>query len=343
MKRLVFALLTLALWWHGLSAQEKPLPDTIPMKAPTVAVPDSLASIDSLLTDEALLAEIRNLLDSMGIRRSFFSVDLGVGNRLFSLRNNTFNAQQVAENRISLTPSVSYFHKSGLGFSATAFMSVFDGKASFFQYAFSPTYDYLLNRKFSFGLSYAYYLTRDDLTFYATPFKHEIYGYVRGRKGWLRPGFSAGWATGSYKVIRQLDTVIFGIPRRITDTSSVGLKDLALSFSAAHYFEWEDLFKKGDGLTVVPMAMMTVGAQTYDTRAKTTIYSGRLYRYVSRRYNTTSFENTGLRFQSVSMALNATYFIHKLSLSAGYFLNYFLPETDQKFTHVFSLTAGMTF
>jgi hypothetical protein len=143
--------------------------------------------------------------------------------------------------------------------------------------------------------------------------------------------------------VRQLDTVIFGIPRRITDTSNVGLKDLALSFSAAHYFEWDDLFKKGDGLTVVPMAMLTVGAQTFDTQSKTTIFSGRLYRYVSRRYNTASFENTGLRFQSVSMALNATYFIDKLSLSGGYFLNYFLPETDQKFTHVFSLTAGMTF
>jgi hypothetical protein len=343
MKRLVLTLLTLALCWHGLSAQEKPLPDTIPSTVPTVAVPDSLASIDSLLTDEALLAEIKSLLDSMGIRKSFFTAELGVGNRLFSLRNNTFNAQQVAENRISFTPSVSYFHKSGLGLSATAFMSVFDGKASFFQYAFSPSYDYLNNRKFSFGLSYAYYLTRDDLLFYATPFKHEIYGYVRGRKGWLRPGFSAGWATGSYQVIRQLDTVIFGIPRRITDTSNVGLKDLALSFSAAHYFEWEDLFKKGDGLTLVPMAMLTAGAQTFDTQSKTTIFSGRLYRYVSRRYNTTSFENTGLRFQSVSMALNATYFIDKVSLSGGYFLNYFLPETDQKFTHVFSLTAGMTF
>ena len=343
MKRLVFVLLNLALSWHGVSAQEKPMTDTIPLAAPTVSVPDSLASIDSLLTDEALLAEIRSLLDSMGIRKSFFSVDMGVGNRLFSLRNNSFNAQQVAENRVSLTPSATYYHKSGLGFSATAFLSIFDGKASFYQYAFSPSYDYLNNRKFSFGVSYAYYLTRDDLSFYATPFRHELYGYVRGRKGWLRPGFSAGWATGSYKVIRQLDTVIYGVPRRITDTSNVGLTDLALSFSASHYFEWDDLFKKGDGLTVVPMALLTLGAQTFDTRSKTTIYSGRLYRYVSRRYNTSNFENTGLRFQSLSMALNATYFIDKLSLSGGYFLNYFLPETDQKFTHVFSLSAGLIF
>jgi hypothetical protein len=91
------------------------------------------------------------------------------------------------------------------------------------------------------------------------------------------------------------------------------------------------------------MAMLTVGAQTYDLQSKTTVFSGRRLRYVSRRYNTTDFENTGLRFQSVSFSLNASYFINKLSVSGGYFLNYFIPDTDQKFTHVFSLSAGITF
>jgi hypothetical protein len=167
--------------------------DTLPNAIDTMPIPGTIPSIDSLLSDEALLADLRGLLDSMGIRKSFFSVDLGVGNRLFSLRNNSFNAQQVAENRVSFTPSLAYYHKSGLGVSATAFMSVFDGKASFYQYAFSPSYDFLNSKQVAFGVSYAYYLTRDDLSFYATPFRHELYGYVRGRKGWLRPGFNAGW------------------------------------------------------------------------------------------------------------------------------------------------------
>ena len=316
--------------------------DTLP---PAVGLSDSasLLSVDSLLSDEALLADIRGLLDSMGIRKSFFTVDLGVGNRLFSLRNNTFNAQQVSENRVSLTPSVAYFHKSGLGLSATAFMSVFDGKPSFYQYAFSPSYDYLDSRKLVFGVSYAYYLTRDDLSFYATPFKHELYGYVRARKGWLRPGFSAGWATGSYQEVRQLDTVINGIPRRITDTTNVGVTDLALSASASHSFDWEGVFTRKDGLTVVPMIMLTAGAQTYDVQSKFTVFSGRRFRYVSRRARTNDFENTGLRFQSVSAAVNASYFVGAFSVSGGYFLNYFIPETDTKFTHVFSVSVGLTF
>jgi hypothetical protein len=222
-------------------------------------------------------------------------------------------------------------------------MSVFDGNASFYQYAFSPSYDYLNNRKVAFGVSYAYYLTRDDLSFYATPFKHEVYGYVRGRKGWLRPGFNAGWASGSYQEISRLDTVIFGVPRRITDTSTVDLTDLAFGFSASHHINIDDIFKSGDALTIIPTAMLTLGAQTYDLQSKTTVISRTRLRNVTRRYNTTDFDNTGLRFQSVSFSLSASYFLDKLSLSSGYFLNYFIPETDRKFTHVFSISAGLTF
>lgn len=321
-----------------------PLLDTLPPVSDTVGqASNSLPQLDPLLTDDALLADIRSLLDSFGIRKSFFMVDIGVSNRLFSLRNNNFNAQQVSANRIAFTPSVTYYHKSGLGFSAMAFLSSFDGQASFYQYAISPSYDYLNHKKFSFGVSYAYYISRDDLSFYATPFIHEVYGYIRGRKGWLRPGFTAGWATGSYQEVASLDTVIFGIPRRITDTTDVGINDLALTLSLAHHFDWDDVLLKGDGISLVPQVMVVGGAQQYKLDSKTTVFSGTRLRYVSRRFNGSSAENTGLRFQSLAFSLNASYFYKKLTLSGGYFLNYYLPETDQPFTHIFSLTAGLTF
>jgi hypothetical protein len=111
MKSFLTLILAIYLGASGLRAETgaplsgKPRPagllhliDTLPQPKDTLVVPEALASIDSLLSDEALLADLRSLLDSMGIRKSFFSVDLGVGNRLFSLRNNTFNAQQLAEN-----------------------------------------------------------------------------------------------------------------------------------------------------------------------------------------------------------------------------------------------------
>jgi hypothetical protein len=331
---------------HSMTVVSKigPLVDTLlPISDSMGLATDSLLLLDPLLTDDVLLADIRSLLDSFGIRKSFFMVDIGVSNRLFSLRNNNFNAQQLTANRIAFTPSVTYYHKSGLGFSAMAFLSSFDGKASFYQYAISPSYDYLNHKNFSFGISYAYYITQDDLSFYATPFKHEFYGYIRGRKGWLRPGFTAGWATGTYQEVATLDTVIFGIPRRIVDTTDVGIKDLALTFSLAHHFDWDDVLLKGDGISLVPQVMVVGGAQQYEVDSKTTIFSGARLRYASRRFNSSSTENTGLRFQSLAFAMNASYFYKKLTLSGGYFLNYYLPETDQPFTHIFSVSAGLTF
>jgi hypothetical protein len=321
----------------SLAAQDKPARDTLPL------VDTTLIQTDSISIDKDMLADLRYLLDSMKIRKSFFSVELGVGNRLFSMRNINFNAQQVTSNRISFMPSVTYYHKSGFGMSAMAFLSTFDGNPKFYQYAFSPSYDYLNNKKVSFGLSYTYYLTRDDLSVYATPFKHELYGYLRGRKGWLRPGFSLGWATGTYTDIKQLDTVIFGIPRRFVDTSLIGLQDFSMTFSAAHYFDFEDLFKKEDGLSIVPVIMLVTGAQNYAADSKTTLFSGTRLRNITRRYSYETSGKTGLRFQSLAAALSINYYINKLSFSAGYFISYYLPETDKPFSHIFSITAGLTF
>jgi hypothetical protein len=335
-KSFFFYLLTILLSLR-LAAQEKPLQDTLPL------ADSSVLQNDSITIDEDMLADLRFLLDSLKIRKSFFSVDFGVGNRLFSVRNINFNAQQVTSNRISFTPSVTYYHKSGFGLNAVAFLSSFEGNLKFYQYAFSPSYDYLNNPKVSFGLSYTYYLTRDDLSVYATPFKHELYGYLRGRKGWLRPGFSMGWATGTYTDVKQLDTVIFGIPRRFVDTTLIGLQDFSMTFSAAHYIDFEDLFKKGDGLSISPIIMLVTGAQNYAADSKTTLFSGTRLRNVTRRYSSATTDKTGLRFQSLAAALSATYFIDKLSLSAGYFISYYLPETDKPFSHIFSINAGLTF
>jgi hypothetical protein len=337
MKKICFLYLLGLLLSTTLIAQDEPVRDTLPL------ADSAIVQTDSLVIDDDMLSDLRYLLDSMNIRKSFFSVDLGIGNRLFSVRNINFNAQQVTSNRISITPSVTYYHKSGLGINAMAFLSSFEGTPRFYQYAFSPSYDYLNNKKVSFGLSYTYYITRDDLSVYATPFKHELYGYVRGRKGWLRPGFSMGWAKGTYTDIKQLDTVIFGIPRRFVDTTKVGLQDFSMTFSAAHHFDYDDLFKKGDGLSIVPTVMLVSGAQNYAADSKTTVFSGTRLRNITRRYASGTTDKTGLRFQSLAASLSTTYFLDKLSVSAAYFISYYLPETDQPFTHIFSITAGLTF
>jgi len=53
-------------------------------------------------------------------------------------------------------PSVSYIHKSGLGFSATGYVRGIDATPSLYQMALSPSYDHI-GEKSMFGVSYTYY------------------------------------------------------------------------------------------------------------------------------------------------------------------------------------------
>ncbi|WP_336514463.1 hypothetical protein [Pollutibacter soli] len=304
---------------------------------------DSLsATKDSIELDMDLLKDFKAMLDSISNKTNFFSVSISGGNRLFSLKNNNFNAQQ-PENRLAITPSVFYYHHSGFGMNATAYFSKLDGKSQFYQYAFTPSYDYLKGKAIAFGISYSYYLKEKKLEQYATPFSHELFGYIQTRKGWLRSGFSIGWGKGQYVEVRRLDTVIFTIPRSITDTTTVGLQDFSFTASVSHPFEWNGLFKPIDGLSVIPQLMLVAGAQHFDVSSSKRLTSSRKFVTISRNYISSDQENTGLRIQSAAFALSVSYFIGGFSLTPNYFISYYFPETDRPFSNIFSLTAAYMF
>ena len=71
----------------------------------------------SSMKNDSLINELRSMLDSAGRNQSFFSINISASNRLFSTKNNAFNSQQSNAGVIAILPSVSYIHKSGLGFS----------------------------------------------------------------------------------------------------------------------------------------------------------------------------------------------------------------------------------
>jgi hypothetical protein len=318
------------------SAQEKAPSDTLQLSS------DSLSTSDSLLIAEAFMKDLRALMDSLGVNTSFFMAGIGVGNRLFSLRNNNFNAQQVTTNKFSFTPSASYYHKSGLGINATTFITADSGSLQFYQHAISPGYDYMKGKYLTYGISYTRYFTKDDVSFYTTPFKNEFFGYILGRKGWIRPGFSVGWANGNYRETIQFDTVIFGIPRVILDTTNVKLQDFSMVASVSHVFDWDDILTGGDNLSIVPQIALGAGAQRFDTDSKGKLMLGKKGR-ITRRYNHSSVDNTGFRFQAVSAAINVTYFIDRFAITPQYFLSYYFPESENKITHIFSIMAGVSF
>ena len=63
---------------------------------------------------ERAVDEFLKMIDSAEAPKSYVQVSIGIGNNQFSLKNVALNSQQSSFN-LSLSPTVSYIHKSGFG------------------------------------------------------------------------------------------------------------------------------------------------------------------------------------------------------------------------------------
>jgi hypothetical protein len=287
------------------------------------------------------LKEARFILESLYEPRSFFTFEASVGNRNFSLHNNSFNAQQLSTNKFTFVPSASYIHKSGLGISAAAYMT-WEQQPQFFQYALSPSYDHF-GKKIGFGISYTHYITRDDLEFYTTPINHEFYGYINSKKGWLRPRIAAGWATGGYREITRFDTTISGIRRTIIDTSTVSISGFTLMASLTHEFSWNNNFTKKDNISFTPQLSVIAGTENHTTKSQGKFIIKLLDRRFVRRYRLHDEDKSGLRLDSYAFSAYLSYYNGPFFISPQYFVSYFPGDSEKKFSNIFSLSAGILF
>ncbi len=112
--------------------------------------------LDSLIKNDPFF----RALDSIGKPGSYGLINVAVGNRLFSTRNNQLNTLE-EDSRIILTPSIGYYHKSGIGLSLAANLLTEDKKTAFYQYSISPSYDLVTHNKVTAGLSYTRYFECD--------------------------------------------------------------------------------------------------------------------------------------------------------------------------------------
>ena len=71
------------------------------------------AKINAVIDTTAILKELSDLLHSNGKPISYATIDVGISNRLFNVRNRSLNAKQITTGTIVYTPTLSYFHKSG--------------------------------------------------------------------------------------------------------------------------------------------------------------------------------------------------------------------------------------
>jgi hypothetical protein len=311
--------------------------------------------IDSLSKTEDFQKEFNAFVDSLTGSKSYFDISTGIGNRLFSLRNNAFNTQQVSTNKLTLTPTLSYVNKTGIALSWTSFL-VFDGdNTGFAQHAITPSYDFVKNGDVGFGLSYTRYFINSSNSFSSTPFQNEVYAYVNAKKGWLQPGLSVGWAKGKYTEEYSYDTTfkvtINGIERLVTrtirDTIKTSIRDFSLIGTLKHDFEWYEIFGNNDDISLTPTLMLVAGAQKYNVVQSTSVNTRLRPRVFKTIASNSENGSTGFRFQSVGINLSSTYTTGKFYISPQYYLDYYLPndlpEGEKRTTGVFTVTVGITF
>lgn len=312
------------------------------IKSDTVLIKDLLSDFKN----DSLLYDLSSMLDSMNKLESFFSVNASISNRLFSNKNNAFNSQQTNTGLTAFSPSISYFNKSGLGFSVTPYLRNIDGKFSLYQTALSPSYD-VISKKSIFGISYSYYQKKESAS--ATPYNHEVYAYIQGRKSWLRPSLAAGWAKGNYQDVSVIPVKINGNNRMIIDTSTVKLIDISLIAEVSHTFTLNHVLSRGDAITFLPQLSVIGGSQSFVTTSKMTypelknraIRDDRI-RKIYKISSTSSSSNFAL--QTMALSVNISYLQNILSISAGYFMGYYLNDTiGNELSHIFSVGMGLTF
>jgi len=304
---------------------------------------------------DSLTKEERRLLDSMFSndefinlmmkkKESYVDVGIGIGNSIFSLKNNALNAEQAQTNTLYYKPTVAYNHKSGVGFSVSSFLAMAGGALKVYQYSLSPSYLYN-NKKFSAGISYTRFIEGSDAGFYTSPFKNDFYASMVYKKTWIRPGITLGYSFG--KLTDHFDSSFWLLNRivHIRDTATTRINGLTLNVTASHQWYFEKLIAKKDAIELQPMFMLNAGSQKWKTTHTNRLINRfpRVNNYFKRVY-CDSCASEHFRIQSLAFSAQATYYYNRFYIQPQLYLDYYLPATTQKrLTSLFSVTAGFLF
>jgi hypothetical protein len=311
---------------------------------------DSLfANRDSSAVMDSLLQDLDKFMDSLSAPKSFLALSLGVGTGFFSFEDKS-SVFLSTRKKLIFSPSAGYYHRSGLGISATAFLIHDDDAINLYQVAFSPSYD-LIRKKLSTGISYTRYFSKDSLNFYATPIQNELFAYFTWKNWWLRPSvnFAFGWGSKTEYERRRLMRInrLISDPNRyfVDIKNEETVQDFSTTVSLRKDFDWYDVLGKNDNITFTPVIMLNSGTQNFGFN---TSYS---YRFNTIRPNSlpsnqSITDKTGFALQSASLALRGSYLKGRFLIQPQVLFDYYLLELgeDQSpLNTVFAITAGWSF
>ncbi len=264
------------------------------------------------------LAELEKELDSM-IRRtekSDFVLGLAYGNNpAYDKRNNTYATQDLVL-KPYLSPSLTYYHKSGLNAGVSTYYLFNANDKPWFEWDLNAGYDYTKNRRFLTGINYTKYLftnSRKDIM--ATPITNELFAYFTYRNWWLQPALSAdfGWGREKDQVSRKEYSVIHG-------------QDINFIASLRHDFMFLDVVRHNDAFLLVPSVNFTAGTANYYSELESFEYlmqSARGRRTLPKPAAPLTRQRpaditTGFEARAVDVSLHLSYIIGRVTVAPSY-------------------------
>lgn len=283
------------------------------------------------------LAELERQLDSLLQKqeKSDLIVGLGYGNNpAYGGKSASFDLPIVLKPFIS--PSVSYYHKSGFFGAASAYYLFNATKNPWFEADLTAGYDYTKNRDFLTGISYTHYLFADSSDVPATPINNELFAYFYYRKWWLQPGvvFDFGWG-------KEVTTI-----GRLTHT--VMGKDFNIITAVRHPFIFMDVLIPEDAILLTPSLGFTMGTANYYSNLKAFQYVARSSKIKKARKKRASREieiadKTNFEPRAIDVTINLSYLIGKLTIAPSFTLFKPLQGEDKQVMAYFTARVNYSF
>ncbi len=315
----------------------------------TIVPTDNSFLIDTTIDYGELFQDFEAFMDSILSPHSYFLATISLGKNFYNFESKTNSATKAIQ-KLTYSPTVGYYHKSGLGINATGYVVDDGANMNLFQYSISPSFDYLKNKAIAVGISYTRFLTKDSLPFYTTPLQNELYGYFTYRKSWIRPTFavSYGWGSRSDYSEREEQIIDLRLRRRgfTYINTKESIRDFSLITSIRHDFYWLDVLTYKDHIRFTPQLSFTSGTQKFGFNQKSNTYVTILRNNSSVLYNSDNvYLDDKLKFQPLALTMNfrGEYSIGKFFVQPQFTLDYYFPATTDNFSSYFSINVGCMF
>lgn len=316
----------------------------------TTIVPTDISFlIDTTIDYGEIFQDFEAFMDSILSPHSYFMANLSMGKGVYNFTTKS-SSNITPIKKLTYSPTMGYFHKSGLGFAATGYV-VDDGtKMNIYQGSLSPSFDYLKNKALATGISYTRFFTKDSLPFYTTPLQNELYGYFTYRRAWIRPTIAVSYGWGSRSDYSQREDQILDLRLRRRGFTYINteesISDFSLITSLRHDFYWLDVFTFKDHIRFTPQLSFTSGTQKFGFNQKSSTYINVIRNNSSVLYSTENvYLDDQLKFQPLALTLyfRGEYSIGKFFIQPQYTMDYYFPAKSNNFNSIFSINIGCMF